>query len=210
MAEPTIQRTDRLAMDLHLQGGDTLLTNPNSTHRPHRPQSWWKDVVVYQIWPASFCDSTGSGLGDLRGIISKLDYLSSLGVDVIWLSPMYDSPQEDMGYDISDYNKIYPPYGTMEDMQALIDGLHERGMKIILDLVVNHTSEAHRWFQESRKGKEGEFADFYMWKDPKKGKDGERLPPNNWGSVFGGSAWEWVEERQQCEFFLGSSVQLCG
>jgi oligo-1,6-glucosidase len=209
MAEPTIQRTDRLAMDLHLQGGDTLLTNPNRTHRPHRPQSWWKDVVVYQIWPASFCDSTGTGLGDLRGIISKLDYLSSLGVDVVWLSPMYDSPQEDMGYDISDYNKIYPPYGTMEDMQALIDGLHERGMKIILDLVVNHTSEAHQWFQESRKGREGKFADFYMWRDAKEGQDGERLPPNNWGSVFGGSAWEWVEERQQCECPSESSVQLC-
>ncbi|ETN38739.1 uncharacterized protein HMPREF1541_06777 [Cyphellophora europaea CBS 101466] len=162
-----------------------------------RPPSWWKDVVVYQIWPASFKDSNGDGLGDLRGIISKLDYLKDLGVDVIWLSPMYDSPQDDMGYDISDYNKIYPPYGTMDDMDELIAGVHNRGMRIVLDLVVNHTSSEHWWFQESKKSRKGKYADFYMWRDAKIGKDGTREPPNNWGSVFGGSAWEWGEEREQ-------------
>lgn len=159
-------------------------------------------MVVYQVWPASFNDSTGDGLGDLRGIISKLGYLNELGVDVVWLSPIYDSPQEDMGYDVSDYNKIYPPYGTMDDMEELIAGLHDRGMKIILDLVINHTSCEHMWFKESCKSRRGKYADFYIWRDAKIGQDGQREPPNNWGSVFGGSAWEWVEERQQCEFQL--------
>jgi glycosidase len=191
-----IPRSSRLSMELHYRSETAINGSLASTTRP---PSWWKDVVVYQVWPASFKDSNGDGLGDIRGIISKLDYLRDLGVDVIWLSPMYDSPQEDMGYDISDYNAIYPPYGTMEDMDELIAGLHNRGMRMVLDLVVNHTSSEHKWFQESRKSREGKYANFYMWHDGKVGEDGERLPPNNWGSVFGGSAWEWVEERQQCK-----------
>ncbi|RMD40468.1 hypothetical protein DV735_g4654, partial [Chaetothyriales sp. CBS 134920] len=148
---------------------------------------------------ASFLDSDGDGLGDLPGILSKLDYLADLGIDCIWISPMYASPQEDMGYDISDYEAIYPPYGTMADMDALIKAAHDRGMRVLLDLVVNHTSDQHKWFQQSRKGKagDGEYGDFYIWKDPKFDSEGNRQPPNNWGAVFGGSAWEWVEERGQ-------------
>lgn len=191
-----IHPTDALRMEMRYRSPDDNTTTTTS------PPNWWKDVVVYQVWPASFKDSTGSGLGDIPGITSKLDHLARLGVDVVWLSPMYDSPQEDMGYDVGDYTAIYPPYGTMDDMDALVAGLHARGMKIILDLVVNHTSSEHRWFRESRKGREGKYADFYMWRDGKVGEDGEMRPPNNWGSVFGGSAWEWVEERQQCEFYL--------
>ena len=190
-----VRSPDPLGLELHFQ--EQL--GENSEVQNTRPPSWWKDVVVYQVWPASFKDSTGDGLGDLRGVISKLDYLKELGVDVVWVSPMYDSPQEDMGYDVSDYNKIYPPYGTMDDMEELIAGLHFRGMKIILDLVVNHTSSEHWWFKESCKSQQGKYADFYMWRDAKVGRHGQREPPSNWGSVFGGSAWEWVEERQQCE-----------
>jgi oligo-1,6-glucosidase len=165
---------------------------------PETHPNWWKSCTCYQIWPASFKDSNGDGLGDIPGILSKLDYLHNLGVDVIWLSPMYASPQIDMGYDISDYNAVYPAYGTMADMDSLINGLHQRGMKLILDLVVNHTSDQHSWFQESRKsrGRENEHVDWYIWKDPKI-IDGKKMPPNNWGAFFGGGAWEYVEERDQ-------------
>ena len=158
--------------------------------------SWWKTGTVYQIWPASYKDSNSDGLGDIPGIISTLDYLKTLGIDIIWLSPMYDSPQKDYGYDISDYQAIYPPFGTMQDMDALIEGCHSRGIKLILDLVINHTSDQHRWFLESKKDKTNPKADWYMWRDPKI-VDGKRMPPNNWRAIFGGSAWEWVEERQQ-------------
>jgi oligo-1,6-glucosidase len=166
--------------------------------KPETHPNWWKSCTCYQIWPASFKDSNGDGLGDIPGILSKLDYLHDLGVDVIWLSPMYASPQVDMGYDISDYNAVYPPYGTMVDMESLIDGLHLRGMRLILDLVVNHTSDQHKWFQESKKGRDrkNEYADWYIWRDPKI-IDGKKMPPNNWGAFFGGSAWEYVEERDQ-------------
>lgn len=115
--------------------------------------TWWKEAAIYQIWPASYKDSNGDGVGDLPGIISKLDYVKSLGVDIIWLSPMYDSPQDDMGYDILDYEKVYPKYGTLEDMDKLISEVHSRGMKLILDLVINHTSDKHKWFEESRSSK---------------------------------------------------------
>jgi glycosidase len=189
-----VPASSRLHMELRFQDE----TNGSVTTTT-QPPAWWQDVTVYQIWPASFKDSTGSGLGDLRGIISKLDYLKDLGIDCIWLSPMYDSPQEDMGYDISDYKSIYPPYGTMADMDYLISGLHDRGMRLLLDLVVNHTSSEHKWFKESKQSRRGKYADYYMWHDGKKGKDGNRAPPNNWGCAFGGSAWEWAEERGQCE-----------
>lgn len=166
--------------------------NGTSSSQPN----WWKVGTAYQIWPASYKDSNGDGIGDIPGIISTLDYLKDLGVDIIWLSPMYDSPQKDYGYDISNYQDVYPPFGTMQDMDTLLEQVHKRGMKLILDLVINHTSDQHPWFLESKKDRTNPKAEWFMWKDPKI-IDGKRCPPNNWRSIFGGSAWEWVEERQQ-------------
>lgn len=154
---------------------------------------WWKNAVVYQIYPKSFQDSNGDGFGDLPGVISRLDYLKMLGIDVIWMSPVFDSPQDDNGYDVRDYRKIYEKFGTNEDMERLIAEAHERGIKVVLDLVVNHTSDEHAWFVESRKSKDNPYSDFYIWKDPKEDKG----LPNNWGSNFCGSAWEYCEERDQ-------------
>ena len=128
---------------------------------------WWKNAVVYQIYPRSFKDSNGDGFGDLRGVIEKLDYLRELGIDVIWLSPVFDSPQDDNGYDISDYRKIYAGFGSNEDMEELIQKAHDREIKIVLDLVVNHTSNEHAWFVESQKSRDGQYSDYYIWKDPK-------------------------------------------
>lgn len=173
--------------------------------KSHTKHAWWKESVVYQIYPASFL-STGSGSepgwGDIRGITSKLDYLKHLGVDVIWISPIYKSPQVDMGYDISDYEDIDPTYGTLEDVDELIKGLKQRGMKLMMDLVVNHTSDQHRWFLDSRSRKESEYRDWYIWQPPKFDKDGNRKPPNNWGMILGeaNSAWTWDEKTQ--EYFL--------
>jgi alpha-glucosidase len=166
-----------------------------------RTQEWWKHAVVYQIYPASFCDSNGDGVGDFRGIISKLDYIADLGANVIWVCPMYDSPQVDMGYDISNYEDVYQPYGTLQDMEALIQETHARGMRIMLDLVINHTSDQHAWFKESRSSKNNPKRDWYIWRPAKYAPDGTRLPPNNWRCNFGGgSAWEWDEETQ--EYYL--------
>ncbi|KAF4510556.1 hypothetical protein G6O67_002433 [Ophiocordyceps sinensis] len=157
-------------------------------------RTWWKESSVYQIYPASFQDSTGSGVGDLRGIVSRVDYLENLGIDIVWLSPIFESPQIDMGYDISDYKAIDPSYGDLADVDRLRDELHRRGMKLVLDLVVNHTSDQHRWFRESRKSKHNNpFRDWYIWKPPRHDADGNRRPPNNWESHFQGSAWEWDE-----------------
>lgn len=166
-------------------------------------EKWWKNSVVYQIYPRSFKDSNGDGFGDLQGIIQKLDYLKELGIDVIWLSPVFDSPQDDNGYDIRDYRKIYDGFGSNEDMQELIDQAHERNIKIVLDLVVNHTSDEHAWFVESRKSKDNKYSDYYIWKDPK--ADGSE--PNNWGSSFCGSAWEYCEERGQYYLHFYSKKQ---
>ncbi|KIL88533.1 hypothetical protein FAVG1_07778 [Fusarium avenaceum] len=160
-------------------------------------RQWWKEAVVYQIYPASFLDSDGDGLGDLRGIISKLDYIHSVGATAIWLSPIYKSPQYDMGYDVSDYRDIHRPYGTIEDVETLINGCHERGIKILLDLVVNHTSHEHEWFQESRSSRDSSKRDWYFWRDPKFDANGNRQPPNNWASIFGGSAWTFDEPTGQ-------------
>ncbi len=146
---------------------------------------WWKESIVYQIYPRSFNDSNGDGIGDLRGITQKLDYIQQLGVDVVWLNPIFKSPNDDGGYDISDYYDIQPEFGTMADFDLLLAGLHERGLKLMMDLVVNHSSDEHPWFVESRKSKDNPFRNFYFWKA---GKDGG--PPNNWPSFFGGSAWE--------------------
>lgn len=161
---------------------------------------WWKEGTIYQIWPASFKDSNGDGVGDIPGIISKLDYVKNLGVDMIWLSPMYDSPQNDMGYDISDYESVYPPYGTLKDMDALIEGCHKRGLKLILDLVINHTSTDHKWFKESASATTSAKRDWYIWKKPRYDENGKRQPPNNWSSYFSGSAWEYDETTD--EYYL--------
>jgi oligo-1,6-glucosidase len=158
-------------------------------------KKWWKESVVYQIYPRSFKDSKGDGIGDLQGIISKLDYLKELGVGVIWLSPVYESPNDDNGYDISDYKAIMDEFGTMEDWEELLEGLHSRGMKLMMDLVVNHSSDEHAWFIESRKSKDNPYRDYYMWRP---GKDGNE--PNNWTSFFSGSAWQHDEATD--EYFL--------
>ncbi|MCP1109667.1 oligo-1,6-glucosidase [Lachnospiraceae bacterium PF1-21] len=149
-------------------------------------RNWWKESIVYQIYPRSFKDSNGDGIGDIKGIIEKLDYLKELGVNVLWLSPVFESPLDDNGYDISDYRKILGDYGTMADFNELIEKAHEKGLKILMDLVVNHTSDEHSWFVESKKSKENPYRDYYIWRYPKAGKE-----PNNWGATFGGSAWEY-------------------
>ena len=158
---------------------------------------WWKDGTAYQIWPASYKDSNADGFGDIPGIISTLDYVKDLGIDIIWLSPMYDSPQHDMGYDISNYEDVWSKFGNLKDMDNLIKEVHDRGMKLILDLVINHTSDEHVWFQESKKSKDNPYSDWYIWRDPKYDVNGNRMPPNNWKSFFSGSAWEYVPERDQ-------------
>ena len=153
---------------------------------------WWKSAVVYQIYPRSFADSNGDGVGDLGGIVGRLDYLRALGVDVIWLSPIYRSPQADNGYDISDYRDIDPLFGTLVDFDKLLAEVHERGMKLVMDLVVNHTSDEHPWFVESRSSRGGPKRDWYVWRDARDGGE-----PNNWGSFFGGSAWAWDRTTEQ-------------
>ena len=152
-------------------------------------KAWWKEAVIYQIYPRSFADSNGDGIGDLNGITAHLDYLETLGIDVIWLSPVYKSPNDDNGYDISDYRDIMDDFGTMEDFDRLLAEAHRHHIKIVMDLVVNHTSDEHAWFIESRSSKDNPHRDYYIWKEPKNGKE-----PNNWGSCFGGSAWE-LDER---------------
>ncbi len=165
-------------------------------------QPWWKESVVYQIYPRSFCDSNGDGIGDLRGIIGKLDYLKELGVDVVWLSPVYKSPNDDNGYDISDYQDIMDEFGTLADWEELLAGLHRRGIKLVMDLVVNHTSDEHPWFVEARKAKDNPYRDYYIWRP---GKDGRE--PNNWASHFSGSAWQYDEATGEYYLHLFSKKQ---
>lgn len=157
---------------------------------------WYKDICVYQIWPRSFCDGNGDGIGDLEGVYSKLDYIKDLGVDCIWFSPLYPSPNADFGYDIADYKNIHPEYGNLELFKKVLDGAHERGIKVIMDLVVNHTSDECDWFQKSRRRIEP-YTDYYIWR---KGRDGGKKPPNNWLSMFEGGAWEYDEVRG--EYYL--------
>lgn len=164
---------------------------------------WWKKSVVYQIYPKSFHDTTGNGVGDLQGIISRLPYLNKLGVDVIWLTPIYASPQKDNGYDISDYYSIHEEYGTMDDFDELVEKAHQRDIKVIMDVVVNHTSTEHKWFKEARKSKSNPYRDYYIWKDPK--ADGS--PPTNWESKFGGNAWELDEKTGQYYLHLFDVTQ---
>ncbi|TMP28205.1 alpha-glucosidase [Pseudoalteromonas rubra] len=157
---------------------------------------WWKGAVIYQVYPRSFCDTNNDGIGDLQGIISKLDYIKSLGVDAIWISPFFKSPMKDFGYDISDYRDIDPMFGSLEDFDELIDKAHQRNIKIIIDQVLSHTSDEHPWFSESRASQTNPKADWYVWADAK--PDGS--PPNNWLSIFGGVAWQWDSRR--CQYYL--------
>ena len=165
-------------------------------------EKWWHQSVVYQIYPRSFQDSNHDGIGDIRGIISRLDYLKELGIDVIWLSPVYQSPNDDNGYDISDYQAIHPEFGTMADMDDLIEQAKERGIRIVMDLVVNHTSDEHKWFVEARKNKDNPYRDYYVWRDPVDEKE-----PNGMRSTFSGPAWEFDEETGQYYLHLFSKKQ---
>lgn len=165
-------------------------------------KTWWKESIVYQIYPRSFCDSNGDGVGDLRGIISKLDYLKELGIDVVWLSPVYKSPNDDNGYDISDYRDIMDEFGTMADFDEMLAGMHQRGIKLMMDLVVNHTSDEHAWFLEARKSRDNPYHDYYMWRDPVNGRE-----PNNWEASFSGSAWEYNETTGEYYLHMFSKKQ---
>lgn len=173
------------------------------------PDEWWKGAVVYQIYPRSFKDSNGDGFGDLEGIRQKLDYLKNLGVDVLWLSPIYASPQADNGYDIADYYDIDPMFGTLEDFDCLLADVHERGMRLVMDLVVNHSSDENPWFVESRSSRDNPKRDWYIWRDPRPGHVGGEAgaQPNNWGSFFSGSAWAWDEATGQYYLHLFDKKQ---
>lgn len=164
--------------------------------------AWWKDAVVYQIYPRSFNDTDGDGIGDIQGIVEKLDYIDNLGVDAVWLSPIYESPQHDNGYDVSDYRSIHSEYGTIDEWESLLAGLHERDIRLVMDMVANHTSSEHDWFQQSRSDPNGEYGDYYVWRD---GDPDE--PPNNWESFFGGSAWEYDEIREAWYLCLFDTTQ---
>ena len=182
-----------------------MIDQSASPAEPGADDRWWRDGVVYQVYPRSFADSNGDGVGDLAGLIEHLDHLAggpdSLGVDAIWLSPIYPSPMLDGGYDVSDYTAVDPVFGTLADVDRLIEECHRRGTRVILDLVMNHTSSQHPWFVQSRQSASGPFADFYLWRDPSGWTaDGQPEPPNNWVSWFGGSAWEWEPARGQ--FYL--------
>ncbi|OCA86128.1 glucohydrolase [Bacillus sp. FJAT-27225] len=165
-------------------------------------KNWWKESVIYQIYPRSFNDSNGDGVGDLNGITEKLPYLRKLGIDVIWLSPVYKSPNDDNGYDISDYRNIMDDFGTMEDFDRMLEEAHKNGIKIMMDLVVNHSSDEHEWFKQSKSSKDNPYRDYYIWK---KGKDGQ--PPTNWGAAFGGSVWEYDEQTDEYYLHLFSKKQ---
>jgi oligo-1,6-glucosidase len=165
-------------------------------------RAWWKECVVYQIYPRSFYDSNGDGIGDLRGILQKLDYLKELGIDVIWLCPVYKSPNDDNGYDISNYQDIMDEFGTLADWQELLAEMHTRGIRLVMDLVVNHTSDEHPWFQESRKSKDNPYRNFYIWRPAKESRE-----PNNWRSFFSGSAWQYDEQTDEYYLHLFSRKQ---
>lgn len=165
-------------------------------------KTWWKESVVYQIYPRSFCDNNGDGVGDLRGIIQKLDYLKKLGVNVVWLSPVYKSPNDDNGYDISDYRAIMDEFGSLADWEELLAEMHRRGIRLLMDLVVNHTSDEHPWFKEARRSKDNPYRDYYIWRPGKEGRE-----PNNWASFFGGSAWQYDETTGEYYLHLFSKKQ---
>ena len=165
-------------------------------------QQWHKEIIAYQIYPKSYCDTNGDGIGDIRGIIQKLDYLKELGINTVWLSPCYPSPGDDNGYDISDYRGIAPEYGTIEEFKEMLDGMHSRGIRLLMDLVVNHTSDEHEWFVKSRESRDNPYRDYYIWRDPVDGHE-----PNEWVAAFGGSAWEFDEKTGQYYLHLFSKKQ---
>ncbi|MRR29578.1 hypothetical protein EG834_04450, partial [bacterium] len=164
---------------------------------------WWRDGVIYQIYPRSFADSNADGVGDLKGITGKLDYLEDLGVDAIWLSPINPSPDVDFGYDVADYYGIDPKFGTMDDFNALLEESHRRGMHVILDLVLNHTSDQHAWFLQSRSSKDNPYREWYLWRDGQK----PGTPPNNWASIFGGKGWEFDKSTGQWYYHMFAPQQ---
>ena len=165
-------------------------------------RTWWKESVVYQVYPRSFCDSNGDGIGDLPGVTSKLDHLQTLGIDVVWLSPVYRSPNDDNGYDISDYREIMAEFGTMADFDAMLAAMHERGIKLMMDLVVNHTSDEHAWFQQAKRSRDNPYHDWYLWREPKDGRE-----PNNWEAAFSGSAWQWNQATGEYYLHMFSKKQ---
>ena len=169
-------------------------------------KKWYREMSVYQIWPRSFCDGNGDGIGDLWGVLSKMDYIKSLGVDAIWFSPLYPSPNADFGYDISDYMDIHPDYGNLEVFKQVLQEAHSRDMRVFMDLVINHTSDEHHWFKESKKGKDNPYHDYYFWR-PGKVSGGVRRPPNNWTSLFEGGAWEYCEELDEYYLHLFAKKQ---
>lgn len=173
--------------------------SPHADSLYHR-RVWWKEATFYQIYPASFKDSNGDGWGDIPGVLQKIDYVASLGVDVVWLSPMFDSPQVDMGYDVSNYEDVYASYGTVQDVEKLIAACHKNDMKLILDLVVNHTSDQHAWFKESRSSKNNPKRDWYFWQPARYDEEGNRMPPTNYRSYFAGGTWTWDEHTE--EYYL--------
>ncbi|OIJ25563.1 alpha-glucosidase [Nocardioides luteus] len=182
---------------------------PGTPRSASNREAWWKSAVVYQIYVRSFADSDDDGIGDLPGIVQHLDYLQELGIDVIWLSPVYRSPQEDNGYDVSDYQDVDPLFGTLEDLDRLLDAVHRRGMRLIMDLVVNHTSDQHPWFLAARASREAATSEWYFWRDARPGTipGAPGSEPNNWGASFGGSAWEWAPERGQYYLHLFARSQ---
>ena len=174
-----------------------MMQTPSTlTYVSHQGADWWRGAVIYQIYPRSFMDSHGNGIGDLQGVIDKLDYIASLNVDAICLSPFFTSPMKDFGYDISDYRGVDPMFGTLDDVDRLVEAAHARGLKVTIDQVMSHTSDQHAWFEESRQSGDNPKADWYVWADPK--PDGS--PPTNWQSVFGGSAWQW--DTRRCQYYL--------
>jgi len=183
-------------------GSKGIIKTSGGSRMAINEKKWWKESVVYQIYPRSFCDSNKDGIGDLGGILKKLDYLEELGVDIIWLSPIYQSPNDDNGYDISDYRSILKEFGTMDEFDRLLEEAHKKGMRLIMDLVVNHTSDEHEWFIQSKKDKTNPYRDYYIWKE---GKGNQ--PPNNWGSWFGGSAWEYDENTDMYYLHIFSKKQ---
>lgn len=189
---------------------DTFAVKAKMSRNQAEEKAWWKEAVVYQIYPASFLDTNGDGYGDIPGIISKVPHIKDLGADTIWLSPIFKSPQKDMGYDIADYRQIHEPYGTVEDVNRLIEELHNNQMRLLMDLVVNHTSDEHEWFKESRSSRDNPKHDWYFWRDPKVDASGKQKEPNNWKSIFGGSAWHFDETRGQyyLALFLPSQPDL--
>ena len=194
------RKTVKLLCDMLNLEKDEVITDEGEM-----AEKWWKEAIIYQIYPRSFYDSNGDGIGDLNGICQKLDYLKDLGVTAIWCSPFYDSPNDDNGYDIRDYQKIMDEFGTMEDFDNLLSEIHKRDMKLIVDLVVNHTSDEHYWFTEALKSKDNPYHDYYIWRDA---TDGDKTPPNNWTSLFKGPAWNYYESIDQWAMHLFSKKQM--